>query len=75
MIDASPMMRYCSSLASTQKTVSIVGFGRICAVFEVRMSVEVRRIGRDGVVFAERNSRWMCERTRGVLVALSMDAS
>jgi hypothetical protein len=68
-------MRYCSLFASIQKTVSIIGLGDIWAVFGVRMSVVVRRMGKDGVAFADRNSRWTCERTRGVFVVLSMDAS
>jgi len=75
MIDALPKMRYCSWVASTQKTVPTVGRDSIWVTFGVRMSVEVRRSGSEGVACAARNARWMCDLTCGTLVTLSMDAS
>lgn len=75
MMEACPVIRYCSCVASTQNTVSMIGLGRICEFFGVRMSVVVTRRGSGGAASAVRNSRRMCERTRGVLVEGSMDAS
>jgi hypothetical protein len=75
MIDTFPTIRYCSWVDWTQKTVSTVGLPSIWVVFGVRISVEVRRTGKNGLDCAERNSRWICDRTRGILVVLSIDAS
>ena len=57
MTDAFPMIRYCSWLASTQKTVSMVALDNIWVALGVRMSVVVTRMGREGVACAEMNSR------------------
>jgi hypothetical protein len=72
---ARPEMRNCSCVPSIHHASWTCGFEMICEILGVRMSVVVIRRGSEGVEVGERKARKMCERTWGMGVVGSMDAS
>ena len=59
-------MRYCCCVASIHHASSAVGFVTSCATLGVRISVEVKRRGREGLFCLTRNLRKIMERTWGM---------